>query len=419
MEQNQEQLSLLIRAANQSRDGITIADMRLPDRPLIFVNEGFERLTGYSREEVLGRNCRFLQGVLASRDTVRAIREALDAGREIEVELQNVRKDGTVFWNRLSLTPLRDASGRVTHYVGVQSDVTERVELQQTLEDAMLRLESLQAELAGKYSRMRLGLESARRVQQAVLPSGGFRHPRLSIDWRLLANEELAGDLLHFCQLDEWHVALWMLDVTGHGVGPALRAVAASELLATRVRVASQLQSGSILNPDEGPCMICPADVAAWLSAEFPWESELGLCFTLFYGVFELESGRLRYVSAGHPPPVGTRADGTPLEVTQQSGGMPIGLQQDSYEESELALYPGDMLLLYSDGVTECINDRFEMFGRERLLSYLVNNANLSAEQMLDGLIGELSRWRSGKAFADDVSLMLLRLSAGSPEFTI
>ena len=419
MDENQELLSLLIRAADQARDGITIADMRLPDQPLIYVNQGFVRLTGYSREEVLGRNCRFLQGGIASRETVQAIRDAINAGREIEVELRNVRKDGTVFWNRLSLTPLRDASGKVTHYVGVQSDVTERVELQRALEDAMLRLESLQADLTGNCSRMRLGLESARRVQQAMLPSGCYCHPHLSIYWQLLACEELAGDLLQYCQLDERHVALWMLDVTGHGVGPALRAVAASQLLVTRIRVASQLQSGSVLRPNDGPCLICPADVAAWLSSEFPWDSDLGLYFTLFYGVFDLETGQLRYVSAGHPAPIGARADGSAIEVNQQSGGMPVGLQLDGYEESELSLHPGDTLLLYSDGVTECINDHYEMFGRERLQAFLSGHAGTPAEQVLGRLVRELSQWRGGKAFTDDVSLMMLRLSVLSPEFAI
>ncbi|HOQ89448.1 MAG TPA: SpoIIE family protein phosphatase [Candidatus Hydrogenedentes bacterium] len=415
----QETLNLVVRAADRARDGITVADMRLPDQPLVYVNDGFLRLTGYSREEVIGRNCRFLQGGMASRETVRAIREALDAGREIEVELKNVRKDGTTFWNRLSLTPLRDQSGTVTHYVGVQSDITEQVELRNALEDAMLRLESLQVDISMNCARLQQGLEAARRVQRAMLPAGSYEHPQLAIYWHLLASEELAGDLLQFCQLDDRHVALWMLDVTGHGVGPALRAVAASQLLATRVRVASQLQPGNILQPDSGPCMVCPAEVAAWLSEEFPWEMDLGLYFTLFYGIFNLETAILRYVSAGHPVPVGARPDGTPLNINQESGGMPVGLQQAEYIEREVGLNPGEMLLLFSDGVTECVNEDFEMYGRERLQLFLSNHASDPADQVLDKLIQELSRWRGGKAFGDDISLMLLRRGASSPEFII
>ena len=299
------------------------------------------------------------------------------------------------------------------------SDLTEQVELRHVLEDAMLRLESLQVDISMNCARLQQGLEAARRVQRAMLPAGCYEHPNLSIYWRLLACEELAGDLLQYCQLDNRHMALWMLDVTGHGVGPALRAVAASQLLATRVRVASQLQAGNILQPDGGPCMVCPAEVAAWLSEEFPWDVDLGLYFTLLYGVFDLETGLFRYVCAGHPAPVGARPDGASLNVDPESGGMPIGLQQSGYREHEITLGPGEAVLLYSDGVTECVNERFEMYGRERLQVFLSSYVSDPGEQVLDNLIQDLSRWRGENGFSDDISLMLLRRGASSPEFVI
>ena len=413
-------LELIGRAADRARDGITIADMRLPDEPLVYVNDGFLRLTGYDREEVLGRNCRFLQGDQADPNTVAAIRDAIRNGREIEVELKNCRKDGTVFWNRLSLTPLRDFSGKVTHYVGVQTDVTERVEAQRALEDALLLYESLQVAMARNNARLRQGLESARRVQRAMLPTGPLLLPGLTVHWRFLASEELAGDLLQFCQLDERHVGLWLLDVTGHGVAPALRAVAASQLLATRVRVASMLQQGNAMTPDDGPCLVCPTDVAAWLSQEFPWDSDLGLYFTLFYGVYDRESGVLRYVNAGHPAPVGTQADGSPIEISPESGGMPIGLQQTPYREQAVQLDPGDTLLVYSDGALECVNAEYEIYGRHRLQTFVSGKTEEPPDLILDELIAELSAWCRGRAFTDDLSLMLLRRPTSlSSEFII
>src|SRR5215203_4159735 len=121
-----DQLALKDRALDVAAEGITIADARLPDRPLIYVNEGFERMTGYTADEVLGRNCRFLQGAFTHMNDVSAIRTALDAECPCVVELLNYRKDRTTFWNRLSVTPVRDASGVVTHFIGVQSDVTAR-----------------------------------------------------------------------------------------------------------------------------------------------------------------------------------------------------------------------------------------------------------------------------------------------------
>jgi PAS domain S-box-containing protein len=94
---------------------VTIADARLPDRPLIYAHEGFERMAGYPVAEVMGRNCRFLQGPDTDGEAVGEIRAALAGNRECVVEILNYRKDRTTFWNRLSITPVRDGSGEVTH----------------------------------------------------------------------------------------------------------------------------------------------------------------------------------------------------------------------------------------------------------------------------------------------------------------
>ena len=97
---------LLERAANNAEEGITISSMAEPDMALIYLNEGFERLTGYERRDVIGRNCRFLQGDETDQQEVDKIRHAIKTGSSVTVELLNYRKDGSRFWNRLSLSPL-------------------------------------------------------------------------------------------------------------------------------------------------------------------------------------------------------------------------------------------------------------------------------------------------------------------------
>jgi PAS domain S-box-containing protein len=106
----------------------TVADARADDMPLIVVNPAFTRMTGYPPQEVLGRNCRFLQGPETDPAGPAAIRAALDAGEEMTVTLLNHRRDGTPFWNQVSINPIRDVDGVVTHFVGIQHDVTERIE---------------------------------------------------------------------------------------------------------------------------------------------------------------------------------------------------------------------------------------------------------------------------------------------------
>lgn len=143
-------LFLQRQAMEASTNGIVIADMRLSDRPLIYVNPAFERMSGYQSTEILGKNCRFLQGTardeernLAARQTMRA---ALDQGVPCSIVLYNFRKDGTPFWNELFMAPIFDAEGNLTHCVGVQNDVTARVEAEAALQRAHDELEHRVAE---------------------------------------------------------------------------------------------------------------------------------------------------------------------------------------------------------------------------------------------------------------------------------
>ncbi|WP_462322760.1 PAS domain-containing protein [Halochromatium sp.] len=115
-------------------NGVTLSDPDLPDNPIVYANEVFERMTGYSQEEIVGHNCRFLQADDRDQDALVTIREALAEARPVEVTLRNYRKDGSRFYNRLSIRPLKDPDGKVIYYLGVQYDVTEQVEAQEEIE---------------------------------------------------------------------------------------------------------------------------------------------------------------------------------------------------------------------------------------------------------------------------------------------
>ena len=106
--------------------GILISDPWQPENPIIYANEAFERLTGDLRSEVKGQNCRFLQGPGTDPATIEELCAAIRERRDCAVEILNYRKDGTAFWNALAIARVQDAYGRVTHFVGVQTDITER-----------------------------------------------------------------------------------------------------------------------------------------------------------------------------------------------------------------------------------------------------------------------------------------------------
>jgi len=123
------------RAIASISEGIALTDPRQPDNPLVYVNSGFERLTGYARDEILGRNCRFLQGPDTDPAALDRLRTAIREERECVVELLNYRKDGSPFWNLLSITPVRDPDGELVSFIGVQFDITERKRIEALKDD--------------------------------------------------------------------------------------------------------------------------------------------------------------------------------------------------------------------------------------------------------------------------------------------
>lgn len=108
-------------------NGVTLADPDLEDCPIIYANKAFERLTGYDQDEIIGLNCRFLQGEDRDQDARYKIKEGMEKHEVIEVTLRNFKKDGTLFHNRLKITPLLDSKDRVLYYLGVQYDITYQV----------------------------------------------------------------------------------------------------------------------------------------------------------------------------------------------------------------------------------------------------------------------------------------------------
>jgi PAS domain S-box-containing protein len=136
-------LRLLKKAIDASASSVVIADAKKRDMPLIFINRAFERITGYTAHDILGRNCRFIQGKDRRQPGTRAIREAIRQHKSCHVLLRNYRKNGELFWNELYLSPVFGVNGELTHYIGVQTDVTARVEAEDKLKQYKTELESM------------------------------------------------------------------------------------------------------------------------------------------------------------------------------------------------------------------------------------------------------------------------------------
>lgn len=141
-------LDLLKKAIDTANDGLVIAEQEGDDTILIYVNEAFERLTGYSEEDILYQDCRFLQGEERDQDERKIIRDAIDAGEPCRVRLHNYHKDGNAFWNELSITPILNEEDGLTYYIGVQKDVSREVEIEVLLAASQERIKELEEKIA-------------------------------------------------------------------------------------------------------------------------------------------------------------------------------------------------------------------------------------------------------------------------------
>jgi PAS domain S-box-containing protein len=201
----------------------TITDPRQPDNPLVWVNPSFTRVTGYEAEEVVGRNCRFLQGPATDPATVESIRTALQEQRTHTTTLLNYRKDGTAFWNQLSISPVFDGDGDLVSFVGVQTDVTERVRVEHEREAAFTAEQAArqEAELARSISEQaradaeRAQAEAERAQNRLALMAEASSALIATLDMTELL-ERLAG--LCVPRLADW-VFLTLIDAHGQIAG--------------------------------------------------------------------------------------------------------------------------------------------------------------------------------------------------------
>jgi PAS domain S-box-containing protein len=128
-------------AVRATRMAMVITDPQQQDNPIVFCNEAFQSLTGYGRDEIIGRNCRFLQGPDTDKAGVTKVRQAIERGSDVDVDLLNYRKDGSTFWNALYLSPVRNDDGKIQYFFASQLNVTERIEAQRRIADQKAEVE--------------------------------------------------------------------------------------------------------------------------------------------------------------------------------------------------------------------------------------------------------------------------------------
>ncbi len=241
---------------------------------------------------------------------------------------------------------------------------------------------------------------SAAEIQKSLLPTSLPDIANLQVAWRLVPCEQVGGDLFNVVRLTEDTVLAYVLDVSGHGISSAMVTVSVYQSLSPH--------AGRIVRRplDRPPYfrLLSPAEALRQLEQEYPLE-RFGKFFTISYLLINTRTGRVRYSSAGHPPPLLARSDGSCQALN--AGGSIIGTGcSGPFEEEEIQLHRGDRLFLYSDGITEHSNHHDQQFGQERLFRRLAANRKRALEPACDNLIEALKSHGQDIIFKDDVTLI-------------
>jgi sigma-B regulation protein RsbU (phosphoserine phosphatase) len=269
------------------------------------------------------------------------------------------------------------------------------------------QLESLNGRLSSLNQRMTKDLHAAARVQRSLLPNEPLDCPGVKFAWDYTPCDELAGDFLNYARLDESHLALYVVDVSGHGTASALLAVAIGRVLSSVVSATSLLVRTDPFTLKR--VVTPPATVVGELNRRFPMDSQGGLHFTILYGILDLRTHLFRYACGGHPQPV-HQPKGEKARFAQ-GDGLAVGWVEDAeFDEFQLQLQPGDRLYLYSDGVPEAMDADLEQLTNERMLTELDRSRELPMGEQVSELRRVVEQWCQPKGPLDDVSILAIEI---------
>lgn len=252
-------------------------------------------------------------------------------------------------------------------------------------------------ELGCAYAQIQNDLAAAARIQRESLPVSDDAIAPLRAGWLFLPAAKISGDSFHFFPVSEELVGFYHLDVAGHGIPAALLSTSLSRSLVPHTGISGS--AGDYLEP---------ADFLTTLNRELcSPDGEVTSYATVVYGVVNKYSGDGRLALAGHPKPMILHPDGSIEHLA--SGGLPVGMfDVVDYDTQSFRLGPGDRLITYSDGITDCFDADGVAFDIDHVKALLVRSRDRRADALADMLKEEVTNWRSGEEFEDDISVLIL-----------
>ena len=379
-------LKLQSAALESTANGIVITDLH---GTIQWVNPAAASLTGYTPDEILGQNPRLFQSGRQDEVFYEDMWGAITNGRAWHGELVNKRRDGGLYNEEMTITPVTDDKGAILHFVAIMQDITVRKRLERELKKA--------------NERMKGELDIGREIQMSMLPRIFPAFPErdeLAIHAVLHPAREVGGDFYDFFFLDEHRLCFCIGDVAGKGVPAALFMAVTKTLVKSRAM--------------EDPS---PASVLTHVNDELSHDNKTSTFVTLFLGILDSVSGEIRYANAGHNPPYVVRENGSVEKLDQPHSVVAGAMEGITYEDGKVKLTPTDSILMYTDGVTEAMDIGGKLYSEERLAELLVSRRFESAEDIVHETTESVRHFADGAEQADDITVLAVRYF-GPPQGT-
>lgn len=369
-------LRLFSQAVEQSISSIIITD---PQGVIVYVNPTFTGLSGYSAEEVIGKKPSISKSGETSDEKYQELWQVINSGEEWHGELLNRKKDGGSYWVSASISPVKNSEGVITHFLAIQEDITERKKIEESLRRRN-ELMSRELDLAGE-------------VQRSFLPEDLPNVDGWQFAVTLQPARETSGDFYDFRLLPDKTIGILIADVMDKGVGAALFMALCWFII----------RSYAERYPRD------PEKVLAAVNRRLLQDTKVKSFLTVFYGKLDPSNGEMVYANAGHPPPLIVTGNKHHVKELNRTG-LPLGLFDDAVWESQVVcLKPGDVLTLYTDGISEAQNPDGLLFGEGRFKKLLDRTSKNSAHSIMDTILKDIQDFQEEMEQSDDIALMVIK----------
>ena len=290
-----------------------------------------------------------------------------------------------------NIKKVNDTLARITQGdLNVTVDVRSNTEFSSLSDDINSTVTTLKRYIAEAAARIDKELEYAKQIQLSALPTNFPKDEDYNIYAQMIAAKEVGGDFYDFYKLNDTTVAFLAADVSGKGIPAAMFMMTAKTI------IKDLAESGMAVN-----------DIFTKANEKLCENNESGMFVTAWMGILDLTTGNLQFANAGHNPPVLKRRDGQFEYLKTRAGFVLAGMEGMRYRVGELTLYPGDRLFLYTDGVPEATNADNKLYGEDRLLSFMNQNATVEATAFLPALKANIDEFVGEAPQFDDITMLM------------